>query len=275
MPEGEPTPSGAAGGSAAGGATAGGHGDDPVDAAGWRVSEVEALYAAHAAIAPTAPNFWQKVARHVPGRSSNDCFTRFFATHPTPAAGAGKPKAKSRKGGGAGNCGSGVANPAGAIAAAAPPPPKRATITAVRKRARELHEEARAADAAHAAEAGLGKARGAAAAAGTAALARAAGGGTVLVGSDVLRRGEDRSGTNAYVESYLKRNATGKRKQARAGGSGGSGSGSSGKGGGGGKRFKDMASILAEIRSAEASQRAADEQEEDALNGEEDFYFSD
>ena len=36
-----------------------------------------------------------------------------------------------------------------------------------------------------------------------------------------------------------------------------------------------MASILAEIRSAEASQRAADEQEEDALNGEEDFYFSD
>lgn len=254
--------------------------EEQMDESGWRVSEVEALYAAHARIKPTAPNFWQKVAKHVPGRSSNECFTRFFATHPTPAPAGAKAKTKTkangdgRDGGSAARGGraSDPPNPAAAIAAAAPPPPRGGrgtTVTAVRKRARELHEETRAADAAHAAEV-----LGPAAARGT----EGGGGAATLSGSDVLRRPEDRSNANAYIEGYLKRTAAGKRKQQRAaaaGGAGGSGGAASSAKGGGGQRFKDMAAILAAIRSAEGEKKAAEDADEDALNEDEDYYFSD
>ena len=33
---------------------------------------------------PTAPNFWHKVAQHVPGKTAQECQNRLWAAHPTP-----------------------------------------------------------------------------------------------------------------------------------------------------------------------------------------------
>ena len=33
---------------------------------------------------PTAPNFWRKVAQHVPGKTAEECLNRIWAAHPTP-----------------------------------------------------------------------------------------------------------------------------------------------------------------------------------------------
>lgn len=44
---------------------------------------------------PTKPAFWNRVAKHVPGKTASQCFSKIFSGHPTPAADA-KP-AKPRR----------------------------------------------------------------------------------------------------------------------------------------------------------------------------------
>ena len=33
---------------------------------------------------PTAPNFWHNVAKHMPGKTAQECQNRLWASHPTP-----------------------------------------------------------------------------------------------------------------------------------------------------------------------------------------------
>lgn len=50
---------------------------------GWTKEQEIALHNAYYTIKPV-PNFWKEIAKLVPGKSSKECFNRFYSAHPTP-----------------------------------------------------------------------------------------------------------------------------------------------------------------------------------------------
>lgn len=58
----------------------------------WTEDQVKALQAAYFKVEPTHPFFWQEVARHVPGRTATQCFSKMFDAHKSPEERAKAPK---------------------------------------------------------------------------------------------------------------------------------------------------------------------------------------
>lgn len=50
---------------------------------GWTKDQEIALHNAYYTIKPV-PNFWKEIAKLVPGKSSKECFNRFYSAYPTP-----------------------------------------------------------------------------------------------------------------------------------------------------------------------------------------------
>jgi len=50
---------------------------------GWTKEQEIALHNAYYTIKPV-PNFWKEIAKLVPGKSSKECFNRFYSAYPTP-----------------------------------------------------------------------------------------------------------------------------------------------------------------------------------------------
>ena len=62
-------------------------GDGEVGADEWTPEQAAALSWAQLKVDPTARNFWQEVAKQVPGnKTADECFQRHFHKHPTPVA---------------------------------------------------------------------------------------------------------------------------------------------------------------------------------------------
>jgi len=55
-------------------------------AGGWSAEEQAALSRAYRTVAPDAADFWEQVARGVPGRAPEECFAQHARAFPTPAA---------------------------------------------------------------------------------------------------------------------------------------------------------------------------------------------
>ena len=60
----------------------------------WTREQITALSMAQLQVDPTCRNFWQEVAKNVPGKSADDCFAKHFQKHPTPVT----QKTKARTG---------------------------------------------------------------------------------------------------------------------------------------------------------------------------------
>ena len=50
----------------------------------WSKAQIEALQSAQVVLDPTAANYWQLVAKKVPGKTANECYAKMFESHPTP-----------------------------------------------------------------------------------------------------------------------------------------------------------------------------------------------
>lgn len=57
---------------------------DVVDNMSWSQEQIRALQKAQLLVDPSTPNFWSKVAKHVPGKSATECFHKSFDEVPTP-----------------------------------------------------------------------------------------------------------------------------------------------------------------------------------------------
>ena len=50
----------------------------------WSKAQIEAMQGAQVVLDPTAANYWQLVAKKVPGKTANECYAKMFESHPTP-----------------------------------------------------------------------------------------------------------------------------------------------------------------------------------------------
>ena len=59
---------------------------DPPGQAHWTSEQMHALSMAQLHVDPTCNNFWQEVAKQVPGKNADECFSKHFQKHPTPVS---------------------------------------------------------------------------------------------------------------------------------------------------------------------------------------------
>lgn len=124
-------------------ARGGRQGQDVVDGMPWSQEQVFALQKAQLLVDPSAPNFWSKVAKHVPGKTATECFHKSFDEVPTPET----KKSKQRRG----NIGSPEKRANAAVQSAVPKGKKRpltgkAAMVAARKYGRGLRYQQKAKD---------------------------------------------------------------------------------------------------------------------------------
>jgi len=50
----------------------------------WTPQQIQSLTMAQLQVDPTCRNFWQEVAKYVPGKTPDECFAKHFQKHPTP-----------------------------------------------------------------------------------------------------------------------------------------------------------------------------------------------